>query len=95
MTRNAALVAGAGGIIGNAVAHQFMRAGWTVRALGRRPVAGVPSIEADLTDAGATARHFAEQRIRPTSSTLRSHLIQISRTRRPETPLCSATCSTG
>src|SRR4051812_47309559 len=52
MTRTTALIAGAGGIIGNAVAHELMRSGWTVRALGRRPVAGVPSIQADLTDAG-------------------------------------------
>jgi nucleoside-diphosphate-sugar epimerase len=53
MTRITALVAG--GIIGNAVAHELMASSWTVRALGRRPVAGVPSIQADLTDAGATA----------------------------------------
>jgi uncharacterized protein YbjT (DUF2867 family) len=48
MTRTTALVAGAGGIIGNAVAHELMRSDWRVRALGRRSVEGVPSIQADL-----------------------------------------------
>jgi nucleoside-diphosphate-sugar epimerase len=48
-----ALVAGAGGIIGNAVAHELKRQGWTVRALARRSVEGFESIAADLTDAEA------------------------------------------
>jgi nucleoside-diphosphate-sugar epimerase len=60
MTRTTALVAGAGGIIGNAVAHELMRSDWRVRALGRRSVEGVPSIQADLTDAGATAAALRE-----------------------------------
>jgi hypothetical protein len=34
MTRNTALVAGVGGIIGNAVTHELMRSDWRVRALG-------------------------------------------------------------
>jgi nucleoside-diphosphate-sugar epimerase len=50
-----ALVAGAGGIIGDAVAHELKRQGWTVRALARRNVEGFESISADLTDADATA----------------------------------------
>ena len=50
-----ALVAGAGGIIGHAVAHELRRQGWTVRSLARRSVAGLPSITVDLTDADATA----------------------------------------
>lgn len=50
-----ALVAGAGGIIGNAVAHELRRQDWMVRALGRRAVEGLSSIECDLTDAAATS----------------------------------------
>ncbi len=50
-----ALVAGAGGIIGNAAARELKRQGWSVRALARRAVAELPSIAADLTDAEATA----------------------------------------
>ena len=50
-----ALVAGAGGIIGAAVAHELKRQGWTVRALARRSVEGFESISADLTDSVATA----------------------------------------
>jgi len=45
-----ALVAGAAGIVGNAVAKQLDRQGWQVRALGRRPVAGFETIAVDLTD---------------------------------------------
>ena len=50
-----ALVAGAGGIIGHAAAHELLRQGWRVRGLGRRPVEGLPSIAADLADAAAMA----------------------------------------
>jgi NAD(P)-dependent dehydrogenase (short-subunit alcohol dehydrogenase family) len=50
-TDRVALVAGAGGIIGQAVVQELKRQGWTVRALARRSVAGVESINADLTDA--------------------------------------------
>lgn len=53
--RKVALVAGAGGIIGNAVAHELLRQDWAVRSLGRRPVAGLTSLAVDLTDADATA----------------------------------------
>lgn len=53
--RRVALVAGAGGIIGHAVAQALKQQGWGVRALARRPVADLPSITADLTDAAATA----------------------------------------
>jgi nucleoside-diphosphate-sugar epimerase len=58
-----ALAAGAGGIIGHAVAHELKRQSWTVRALGRRAVGGLPTILADLTDSEATAaalRHAAD-----------------------------------
>ncbi len=54
-----ALVAGAGGIIGHAVAHELMNLGWSVRGLGRRSVPGIPSIAADLTDPKATAAALA------------------------------------
>jgi len=55
-----ALVAGAGGIIGHAVCHELKAQGWQVTALARRPVAGFPSISADLTDARATAGALAQ-----------------------------------
>ena len=58
-----ALVAGAGGIIGRAVAHELLGQSWQVRSLGRRPVAGLTSIEADLNDLAATRealRHAAD-----------------------------------
>jgi nucleoside-diphosphate-sugar epimerase len=55
-----ALVAGAGGIIGDAVAHELKRQGWTVRALARRSVEGFDSISADLTDAEATASALSQ-----------------------------------
>ncbi|PWC35937.1 SDR family oxidoreductase [Azospirillum sp. TSO35-2] len=50
-----ALVAGAGGIIGHALAHELKAQGWSVRALARRPLEGFPSVCTDLTDAAATA----------------------------------------
>jgi nucleoside-diphosphate-sugar epimerase len=55
MTAGTALVAGAGGIIGHAVARELGAQGWTVRGIARRPVAGLASLEADLTDRQATA----------------------------------------
>jgi nucleoside-diphosphate-sugar epimerase len=51
-TRNA-LVAGAGRIIGYALCRELAEQGWQVTALARRPIAGFPSISADLTDVGA------------------------------------------
>ena len=59
-TGRVALVAGAGGIIGHAVAHELARQGWTVRALARRSVEGLASVRADLTDAEATAAALRE-----------------------------------
>lgn len=50
-----ALVVGANGIIGNAVAQELKREGWRVRALDRRAVVGTETILADLTDADAVA----------------------------------------
>ncbi|WP_260600317.1 SDR family oxidoreductase [Sphingomonas endolithica] len=54
MTAGTALVAGAGGIIGDAVVRELKGNDWTVRGLARRPTRG-GSIQADLTDAEATA----------------------------------------
>jgi len=54
-TGKVALVAGAGGIIGAAVAHELKRQGWIVRALARRSAEGFESVSADLTDSEATA----------------------------------------
>ena len=53
--RKTALVVGANGIIGNAVAQELKREGWRVRALDRRPVAGTETLQADLVDAQAVA----------------------------------------
>jgi hypothetical protein len=50
-----ALVAGAAGIIGDAVMRELDANGWTVRGLSRRPLHDRPSIQADLTDAEAAA----------------------------------------
>ena len=55
MPAGSALVAGAGGIIGDAVMRELAGNDWTVRGLSRRPLRGHPSIQADLTDADATA----------------------------------------
>jgi nucleoside-diphosphate-sugar epimerase len=55
--RHSALVVGASGIIGNAVARELAtRPDWKVRALPRTMVDGVETIKADLTDAAATAK---------------------------------------
>lgn len=56
---NVALVAGAGGIIGNAVAAHLIADGWSVRALGRRPVDGIETVRADLSDHAATEAALA------------------------------------
>ena len=55
LNRKTALVVGANGIIGNAVAQELKREGWQVRALDRRPAAGTETLLADLTDAQAVA----------------------------------------
>jgi nucleoside-diphosphate-sugar epimerase len=55
-----ALVAGAGGIIGDALSRALHHEGWAVRALARRPFDGLPSISADLTDQAATAAALAQ-----------------------------------
>jgi nucleoside-diphosphate-sugar epimerase len=59
MSGNVALVAGAGGIIGNAVAKELQAKGWSVRGLARREVAGLPSLAVDLTSREAVAKALA------------------------------------
>lgn len=60
-----ALVAGASGIAGGAVARLLLDAGWTVHGLARKPLhqAGVSPVAADLQDAEGTAGALA--RLRP------------------------------
>ena len=55
MPAGTALVAGAAGIIGDAVMRELVGNDWTVRGLSRRSLRHHPSIQADLTDADATA----------------------------------------
>jgi len=55
MAAGTALVAGAAGIIGDAVMRELDSNGWTVRGLSRRRLRDHTSIQADLTDAEATA----------------------------------------
>ena len=53
----AALIVGAGGIVGGNLAERLLSQGWTVHGLARRPSfrqADLKPIAADLTDAGAT-----------------------------------------
>src|SRR3954470_107890 len=50
-----ALVAGAAGIIGHALLHELNHSGWKVRGLSRRRLPDHRSIQAELTDADATA----------------------------------------
>jgi nucleoside-diphosphate-sugar epimerase len=57
-----ALVAGAAGIIGDAVMRELEDKDWTVRGLSRRPLQGHASIQADLTDADATAAALRDAR---------------------------------
>lgn len=53
--RKTALVAGAGGIIGDAVCRELRAQGWLVRGLGRREIPGLPTIAVDLSDRAATS----------------------------------------
>lgn len=55
MAAGTALVAGAAGIIGDAVMDELAGNGWTVRGSSRRALRQHPSIQADLTDPEATA----------------------------------------
>lgn len=53
-----ALVVGASGIVGNAVAERLLEEGWTVHGLSRRPGSGpggIRPVAADLRDAAGTA----------------------------------------
>jgi nucleoside-diphosphate-sugar epimerase len=52
-TRSVALVAGGSGIVGHSVAVELKRQGWRVRALARRPIAGIETITVDLTNRDA------------------------------------------
>jgi nucleoside-diphosphate-sugar epimerase len=54
-TRRVALVAGGSGIVGHSVAMELKRHSWSVRALARRPIAGVETITVDLTNRDAIA----------------------------------------
>ncbi len=78
-TNRIALVAGAGGIIGNGVVHALKAEGWTIRALGRRAIPGVDTITADLLDAAATATALAAARDT-------THLFYAAYTPRPDLP---------
>jgi nucleoside-diphosphate-sugar epimerase len=60
MPPGTALVAGAAGIIGDAVMRELADHGWTVRGLSRRPLRDHPSIRVDLTDADGTAAALRE-----------------------------------
>jgi nucleoside-diphosphate-sugar epimerase len=62
MAAGTALVAGAAGIIGDAVLRELDANGWAVRGLSRRPLSEHASIQADLTDAQATAAALHEAR---------------------------------
>lgn len=53
--RKTALVAGAGGIIGDAVCRELRAQGWLVRGLGRREIPGLHTIAVDLSDRAATS----------------------------------------
>jgi len=59
--KTTALVAGASGIIGNAVVSELKgRADWKVRALPRTFIEGVETVKADLLDAAATRAALAQ-----------------------------------
>jgi nucleoside-diphosphate-sugar epimerase len=62
MAAGTALVAGAAGIIGDAVMRELDANGWTVRGLSRRPLREYASVQADLTDAEASAAALREER---------------------------------
>jgi nucleoside-diphosphate-sugar epimerase len=53
--RRVALVTGGSGIVGHSVAVELKRQGWRVRALARRPIAGIETITVDITDRDAIA----------------------------------------
>ncbi|HQT80242.1 MAG TPA: SDR family oxidoreductase [Rhodopila sp.] len=73
-----ALVVGASGIVGGAVAARLTAEGWSVHGLARRPVAmpGVQPVAADLQDATGTAS--ALQDLRPDAVFITTWLRQIS-----------------
>jgi nucleoside-diphosphate-sugar epimerase len=73
-----ALVVGASGIVGGAVAARLTAEGWSVHGLARRPVAmpGVQPIAADLQDATGTAA--ALQGLRPDAVFITTWLRQKS-----------------
>jgi hypothetical protein len=54
------LVAGAGGIIGDAAVKELKQQSWTVRALARRAVEGVETITTDLVDALSTTMSLTQ-----------------------------------
>ncbi|MET0404046.1 MAG: NAD-dependent epimerase/dehydratase family protein, partial [Cystobacter sp.] len=56
-----ALVVGASGIVGSALAEHLSAEGWTVHGLARRPVqrSGVRPVAADLQDASSVAKALA------------------------------------
>ena len=60
MATETALVAGAAGIIVDAVMRELGGNGWKVRGLSRRRLSEHPSIQADLTDSEATAAAMRE-----------------------------------
>ena len=61
MTRTGtALVAGAAGIIGDALLQELDSAGWQARGLSRRKLRAHPSLQADLRDADGTAAILRE-----------------------------------
>ncbi len=55
-----ALVAGGSGIVGHAVAKELAGQGWVVRVLARRPITGMTTIQADLTDASVLTTSLEE-----------------------------------
>lgn len=62
MAQKTALIAGAAGIIGNAVLRELDAAGWRVRGLSRHALRDDCSIRTELTDADATAAAVGEAR---------------------------------
>jgi nucleoside-diphosphate-sugar epimerase len=50
-----ALVAGGSGIVGRAILKELQAQRWMVRAIARRPIEGIDTIQVDLTDQAATA----------------------------------------
>ena len=73
-----ALVVGASGIVGSAVAGRLLEEGWTVHGLARRPVdqKGVLPVAADLQDAAGTAA--ALRAVRPEAVFITTWLRQDS-----------------